>query len=52
MGDRVFGERTRVTAGSDDFANNDFFPDLGKLILDDMCDDASTPAVLFPLHRM
>ena len=35
-GDQVFGERTRATAGSDDFANDDFFPDLGTLILDYM----------------
>ena len=38
-GDQVFGERTRATAGSDDFANDDFFPDLGNLILDDMGDN-------------
>ena len=35
-GDQVFGERTRATASSDDFADDDFFPDLGNLILDDM----------------
>ncbi|EMS48026.1 Charged multivesicular body protein 5 [Triticum urartu] len=31
--------RTRATAGSDDFAHDDFFPDLGNLILDDMGDN-------------
>ena len=40
-GDQVFGERTRATAGSDDFANDDFFPDLGNLILDDMGDNVN-----------
>ena len=35
-GDQVFGERTRATAGSDDFAN-----DLGNLILDDMGDNVN-----------
>ena len=29
-GDQVFGECTRATAGSDDFVNYDFFPDLAK----------------------
>ena len=47
-GDQVFGKRTRATAGSDDFANDDFFPDLGNLILDDMGDnvnaDGASPA--------
>ena len=38
-GDQVFGERTRATAGSDDFANDDFFPDLGNLFLNDMGDN-------------
>ena len=40
-GDQVFGKRTRVTAGSDDFANDDFFPDLANLILDDMGDNVN-----------
>ena len=40
-GDQVFGERTRATAGSDDFANDDFFPNLGNLILDDMGDNVN-----------
>ena len=35
-GDQVSGERTRATAGSDDF-----FPDLGNLILDDMGDNVN-----------
>ena len=38
-GDQVFGERTRATAGSDDFTNDDFFPDLGNLFLNDMGDN-------------
>ena len=37
-----FGERTRVTAGSDDFTNDDFFPDLGNLFLNDMGDNLNT----------
>ena len=40
-GDQVFGELTRATAGSDDFANDDFFPDLGNLVLDDMGDNVN-----------
>ena len=40
-GDQVFGERTSATAGSDDFGNDDFFPDLGNLILDDMGDNVN-----------
>ena len=36
-----FGERTRATASSDDFANDDFFPDLSNLILDDMGDNVN-----------
>src|SRR4051812_6757782 len=42
-GDQVFGERTRATADSDD----DFFPDIGSLSLNDMGDNntsGSTPA--------
>ena len=39
-GDQVFGERTRATAGSDDFANDDFFPDLGNLFINDMAENA------------
>ena len=34
-----FGERTLATAGSDDFADDDFFPDLGNLFLNDMGDN-------------
>ena len=30
-----------MTAGSDDFANDDFFPDLGNLVLDDMGDNVN-----------
>ena len=40
-GDQVFGEHTRATAGSDDFVNDDFFPALGDLILDDMGDNVN-----------
>ena len=39
------GERTRATAGSDDFANDDFFPDLGNLILDDTGDNVNADGV-------
>ena len=34
-----FGERTRTTAGSDNFTDDDFFPDLGNLFLNDMGDN-------------
>ena len=34
-----FGERTLATAGSDDFTDDDFFPDLGNLFLNDMGDN-------------
>ena len=34
-----FGERTLATASSDDFTNDDFFPDLGNLFLNDMGDN-------------
>ena len=34
-----FGERTLATAGSHDFTNDDFFPDLDNLFLDDMGDN-------------
>ena len=40
-GDQVFGKRTRAAASSDDFANDDFFPDLCNLILDDMGDNVN-----------
>ena len=40
-GDQLFWKRTRATAGSDDFANDNFFPDLGNLILDDMGDNVN-----------
>ena len=33
------GERTLATAGSHDFTDNDFFPDLGNLFLNDMGDN-------------
>ena len=33
-----FGERTLATASSDDFTDDDFFPDLGNLLLNDMGD--------------
>ena len=32
------GERTLATAGSHDFTDDDFFPDLGNLFLNDMGD--------------
>ena len=34
-----FGERTLTTAGSDDFTDDNFFPDLGNLFLNDMGDN-------------
>src|ERR1041385_8074871 len=48
-GDQVFGERTRATADSDDdyFSDDNFFPDVGSLSINDMGDtntSGSTPA--------
>ena len=34
-----FGERTLATAGSDDFIDDNFFPDLGNLLLNDIGDN-------------
>ena len=34
-----FGERTLATAGSHDFTDDNFFPDLGNLFLNDMGDN-------------
>ena len=34
-----FGECTLATAGSHDFTDDDFFPDLGNLLLNDMDDN-------------
>ena len=33
------GERTLATASSNDFTDDDFFPDLGNLFLNDMGDN-------------
>ena len=52
-GDQVFGERNRATADGDHFPNDDFFPDLGNLFLNDMGDNVnanssgSAPAVQY-----
>ena len=35
----TFGERTLATAGSHDFTDDDFFPDLRDLFLNDMGDN-------------
>ena len=37
-----FGERTFATAGSHDFTDDDFFPNLGNLFLNDMGDNLNT----------
>ena len=34
-----FGDHTLATAGSHDFTDDDFFPDLGNLFLNDMGDN-------------
>ena len=34
-----FGERTLATAGSDNFTDDDFFPNLDNLFLNDMGDN-------------
>src|ERR1041385_9497529 len=52
-GDQVFGERPRATADSDDyFSDDDFFPDVGSLSINDMGDtntntSGSTPAAQY-----
>ena len=38
-GDQVFGESNRSTAGDDYFPNDDFFPDIGNLFIDDNMTD-------------
>ena len=45
-----FGERTLATAGSDDFTDDDFFPDLNKLFLNDKGDNlnANGAALIAP----
>ena len=37
-----FGERTLATAGSHDFTDDDFFPDLGNLFLNVMGNNLNT----------
>ena len=53
-GDQVFGERTHATTGCDFFPNDDFFPNIGNLFIDDMGDNlnangasGSTPAAVY-----
>ena len=52
-GDQVFGEHTRATTGIEFFPNDDFFPDIGSLFINDMCDNvnsnASAAATLYEL---
>ena len=52
-GDQVFGERTRATTGTEFFPNDDFFPDIGSLFINDMGDNvnatASAAATLYDL---
>jgi hypothetical protein len=52
-GDQVFGELTRATAGCDEFANDNFFPDLGNLFINDMAQNitagGSTPAAPYAI---
>ena len=43
-GDQVFGERTRATTGIEFFPNDDFFPDIGSLFIDDMGDNSNANA--------
>ena len=47
-GDQVFGERTRATTGIEFFPNNDFFPDIGSLFIDDMGDVNGAAAAAAP----
>ena len=39
------GERTLATAGSHDFTDDDFFPNLGNLFLNDMGDNLGAAPV-------
>ena len=43
-GDQVFGERNRATADSDYFPNDEFFPDISGLFIDDMGDNLDVAA--------
>src|ERR1041385_405208 len=54
-GDQVFGECTRATADSDDdyFSDDDFFPDVGSISINDMGDtntSGSTPAAPYVIR--
>src|SRR3954463_12182980 len=46
-GHQVFGERTRATADSDDdyFSDDDFFPDVGNLSINDMDDNSTSGSI-------
>ena len=50
-GDQVFGERTRAATGIEFFPNDDFFPGIGSLFINDMGDNinatASTAVTLY-----
>jgi hypothetical protein len=48
-GDQIFGERfcattDGITSTDDSFPDEDFFPDISSLYIDDMADDASANA--------
>ena len=50
--DHVFGEHTRATTGSDYFPNDDDFPDIGNLFINDLADGAngSAPAAQYAIQ--
>ena len=49
-GDQVFGERTRATTGTEFFPNDDFFPDIANLFIDDMGDNGNTNGAAAALY--
>jgi len=52
-GDQVFGEPTRATAGSDYFSDDDFFPDVSNIFINEMGDNGasgSTPAAPYVIR--
>ena len=48
--DQVFRERIRATAGSDYFPDDDFFPDVGNLSINDMGANDSTSAAPYVIR--
>ena len=46
-GDQIFGKRTRATTDFEFFPNDEFFPDIDNLFIDDMGDSGSSAAAQY-----